>query len=155
VGGNDIFDIILSGGKPTTITNAAVAAINSSVLPLQGIGAQHILVVGVGDVGSPPAANGGEAAGPAAAIALNSAHLASLAARAQYFDTIALTDAVAANPTFYGLPVGLITDMSCLTGGGADPAGPPTCNAYAFFDDVHPTTQVLQVLGGALVTAVP
>jgi phospholipase/lecithinase/hemolysin len=45
--------------------------------------------------------------------------------------------------------------VSCLNGGGAPPAGPPTCNAYTFFDNTHPTTQVSQVLGNALVAFVP
>ncbi|TMA34163.1 MAG: PEP-CTERM sorting domain-containing protein [Deltaproteobacteria bacterium] len=55
----------------------------------------------------------------------------------------------------YGLPAGLLTEISCLNGGGAPPAGPPACDAYAFFDNVHPTTQVLQVLGNGLVSVVP
>ena len=154
VGGNDVFDI-LGGGNATTITNAAALAISVSVTTLESLGAQHILFVGVGDVGSPPASNGAEAAGRSASIALNDAILASLPAGTLYFDTIGFSDAVNANPGAFGLPVGLLTEVSCLSGGGAPPAGPPTCDAYAFWDDVHPTTQVLQVLGNALVAFVP
>src|SRR5262249_26053934 len=72
-----------------------------------------------------------------------------------YFDTIGLTDAVNANPTAYGLPAGLLTEVSCLNGGGAAPAGPPTCEAYAFFDNLHPTTQGLQGRGHNLISFVP
>ena len=42
-----------------------------------------------------------------------------------------------------------------MPGGGAPPAGPPTCDAYAFFDNTHPTTQLSQVLGARLLQAVP
>jgi len=154
VGGNDVFDI-LNGGNQTTITNAAVAAITTSITTLQTMGAQNILFVGVGDVGSPPASNGAEAVGRNISIALNTAIQAALPGGVQYFNTIALTDAIAANPALYGLPPGLLTEVSCLNGGGAPPGGPPTCNSYAFFDNVHPTTQVLQVLGNAIVSVVP
>jgi phospholipase/lecithinase/hemolysin len=54
VGGNDIFDILSNPSQAAVIMNAAATAISTSVLTLQGLGAQHILVMGVGDVGSPP-----------------------------------------------------------------------------------------------------
>ena len=47
------------------------------------------------------------------------------------------------------------TTTACLAAGAAPPSGAPTCNDYAFFDNVHPTTQVLQILGEELITAVP
>jgi outer membrane lipase/esterase len=155
VGGNDIFDILSNPSQAATIMSAAAAAISTSVLTLQGLGAQHILVMGVGDVGSPPSANGFEVQGRAASISLNNAILGVLPAGASWINTIAFFDQVSANPTAYGLPAGLLTEVSCLTGGGADPGGPPTCNNYTFFDNTHPTTQVSQVLGNALVAFVP
>lgn len=155
VGGNDIFDILSNPSQAAVIMNAAATAISTSVLTLQGLGAQHILVMGVGDVGSPPSANGFEVQGRAASIALNNAILGNLPAGTSYINTIAFFDQVSANPTAYGLPNGLLTEVSCLNGGGAPPAGPPTCNAYTFFDNTHPTTQVSQVLGNALVAFVP
>jgi outer membrane lipase/esterase len=82
VGGNDIFDILANPGNAAAITNAAVAAISTSVLTLQGLGAQHILVMGIGDVGSPPSANGFEVQGRNASIALNNGILANLPAGA-------------------------------------------------------------------------
>ena len=155
VGGNDIFDILSNPSQATAITNAAVAAISTSVLTLRSLGAQNILFVGVGDVGSPPTANGFEAQGRAASIALNNAIQANLPAGTAFFDTIGFFDQVNASPTLYGLPAGLLTEVSCLNGGGAPPAGPPTCNAYTFFDNTHPTTQVSQLLGNRLVSFVP
>ena len=155
VGGNDIFDILSNPGQATAIGTAAVTAIATSVLTLQSLGAEHILFVGIGDVGSPPSANGFEAIGRSASIQLNAAIQANLPAGVTYFDTIGFFDLVTANPTAFGLPNGLLTEVSCLNGGGAPPAGPPTCDAYTFFDNTHPTTQISQVLGNELVTFVP
>jgi len=158
VGGNDIFDALTLAANnlnPLQPINDAVAAITASILSLQAIGAEQILFVGVGDVGAPPAANGAEAAGLFFSNNINSAIQAALPNKVKFFDTIALFDDVLANPTLYGLPAGLLTEVSCLNGGGADPGGPPTCDDYAFFDDVHPTTQVLSILGNELVAFVP
>lgn len=158
VGGNDIFDALTlaaANQNPLPPITDAVAAITASILSLQAMGAEQILFVGVGDVGAPPAANGAEAQGRFLSENINNQILAALPNGVKFFDTIALFDDVLANPTLYGLPAGLLTEVSCLSGGGADPGGPPTCDDYAFFDDVHPTTQVLQVLGNELVAFVP
>jgi phospholipase/lecithinase/hemolysin len=74
---------------------------------------------------------------------------------AYYFDTIGLSDQLLANPSLFGLPAGINTTTACLAGGGAPPAGPPTCDGYAFFDNVHPTTQVQQLLGAQILTLIP
>jgi outer membrane lipase/esterase len=155
VGGNDIFDVVSDPGNAGAIFNGAATAIATSVLTLQSLGAKHILFVGVGDVGSPPSANGNEALGRQASITLNGIIQANLPAGTMYFDTIGFFDAVTADPTAYGLPLGLLTEVSCLNGGGAPPGGPPVCNDYTFFDNTHPTTQVSQVLGTELVAFVP
>jgi phospholipase/lecithinase/hemolysin len=159
VGGNDIFDILSNPSQAAVIINAAVTAISTSVLTLQSMGATaaNIWFVGVGDVGSPPSANGFEAIGRQASIGLNNAILANLPAGTQYFNTIGFFDAVNANPTAFGLPAGLLTEVSCLNGGGAPPGGPPVCDNYVFFDSTHPTTQVSQVAGihGLVVAIVP
>ena len=90
------------------------------------------------------------AAGRQASLDINAAIQAALPSNVKFFDTIALTDQVLANPALFGLPAGLNTTTACLAAGAA-----PTCNDYAFFDNVHPTTQVLQILGEELITAVP
>jgi len=154
VGGNDIFDAIsvfLGSGDPTPIITDAATAIATSVLTLQGLGAQHILVVGVPDVGSPPSANGAEVLGRSLSESLNTAILGVLPAGTLFFDTIGLFDDVSANPTAYGLPVGLLTETSCLN----DLPPGSNCDAYTFFDDTHPTSAVSNVLGEALVAFVP
>jgi phospholipase/lecithinase/hemolysin len=42
-----------------------------------------------------------------------------------------------------------------LFAGAPAPGGAPICDDYAFFDNVHPTTQVLQRLGDELIAVVP
>jgi outer membrane lipase/esterase len=162
IGGNDARDIVLgglSGAARTAVINAAALAVQTSVTSLQAAGAQNILFVGVGNVGSIPEilALGGTAStdGRQASIDINAAIQAVLPPGALYFDTIALTDAVAANPADFGLPAGINLTNACLTSGTPNPSGPPTCTDYAFFDSVHPTTQVLQILGNELVAFVP
>jgi phospholipase/lecithinase/hemolysin len=162
VGGNDVRDIVLgglSGPARQAVIDAAVLAISTSVSSLQSAGAQNILFVGVGDVGAIPEilALGGSAPadGRAASEDMNTAIQAALPGSVQFFDTIALFDAVLADPAAFGLPPGLNITEDCLTSGVANPGGPPTCTDFAFFDNVHPTTQVLQLLGAELVLAVP
>ena len=162
VGGNDVRDIVLGnlvGTARQAIINAAVAAVQSSIQSLQLAGAQNILFVGVGNVGGIPEmytlGAPAVAAGRQASLDMNAAIQAVLPSNVTFFDTIALTDQVLANPSLFGLPAGLNTTTACLAAGAAPPGGAPTCNDYAFFDSVHPTTQVLQILGEELITAVP
>lgn len=162
IGGNDVRDIVignLAGAARQAIIDGAVAAVQSSVQSLQLAGAQNILFVGVGNVGGiPEMYNLGApavAAGRQASLDMNAAIQAALPSDVTFYDTIALTDQVLANPALFGLPAGLNTTTACLAAGAAPPGGAPTCNDYAFFDTVHPTTQVLQILGEELITAVP
>ncbi|MEM7410917.1 MAG: SGNH/GDSL hydrolase family protein [Myxococcota bacterium] len=160
VGGNDARDIVLQG-----LTGPARAAyIQSATDALQGFisvlknvyGIQHVGVVGPGDVGGIPEVKALGAAAQAAGRAASediSAAFAGVASTtgSQFFDTIALTDAVLADPALFGLPAGLNVDDACLLAGAAPPGGAPVCNDFAFFDPVHPTTQVLQILGQGIV----
>lgn len=162
VGGNDARDItngLLTGAARQAVIDNAVSAITSAITTLQGMGAQHFLFAGVGDIGGIPEmiAQGSAftTAGRAASLDMNAAILAALDPSVTYFDTIGLFDAVNVNPAAFGFPAGIDLSNDCLTSGAADPGGAPTCNNFAFFDDVHPTTQVLQLLGGELVLAVP
>lgn len=160
VGGNDVRDIViggLTGAARQQVIDDAVSAITSSIGLLQGAGAQNILFVGVGDVGGiPEILNIGGTApvdGRQASEDLNAAIQAALPGGVDFFDTIALFDAVAANPALFGLPANLDLTTSCVGAGQNVPD--PTCSGFAFFDDVHPSTQVAQVLGAEIVAAVP
>lgn len=160
VGGNDARDIViggLTGAARQQVIDDAVLAITTSIGLLQGAGAQNILFVGVGDVGSIPEILGrggmASAEGRAASEDLNAAIQAALPGGVQFFDTMALLDAVAANPALFGLPADLELAESCVGAGANVPDA--TCGGFAFFDDIHPSTQIAQILGGELIAAVP
>lgn len=162
VGGNDVRDILLgglAGAARQAVIDAAALAVSSSISVLQAAGAQNFLFVGVGNVGGiPEIAPFGPlaaAAGRQASIDINAAIQAVLPSNAYYFDTIAWSDQLLANPALFGLPAGLNTTTACLGSGAPAPGGAPTCDDYAFFDTVHPTTQVLQLLGDELINVVP
>lgn len=162
IGGNDVRDIAignLSGAARQAVIDGAVAAVSTSLSLLQSRGAQNILFVGVGNVGGIPELGllgaPTAAAGRQASLDMNAAIQAVLPGNAFFFDTVAWSDQLLANPALFGLPAGLNSTPACLFAGAAPPGGAPTCNDYAFFDNVHPTTQVLQVLGNQLVAVVP
>ncbi len=157
IGGNDVRDILLNSLDATATIGAAVSAITTEVLNLQAAGATNILFVGVGDVGAiPEIAPFGPAAQGAATFysnAINSAiQAAVIPLGVFYFDTIAFFDNVLANPASVGLPAGLNITDACTV---ALPADFPTCVDYAFIDAIHPTTQVHQAWGTAIVAAIP
>jgi phospholipase/lecithinase/hemolysin len=162
VGGNDVRDIVLNnltGSARQAVIDAATAAITTSVASLQAVGAQAILFVGVGNVGAIPEVlalgGGAPAAGTSAATDLNAAIQAALPSNVLYFDTMALSAQVALDPTAFGLPAGINQTNACLGSGTPNPSGPPTCTNYVFFDNVHPTSAVSQIIGSALISAVP
>lgn len=162
IGGNDVRDIVignLSGAARQAVIDAAATAVATSISFLQLAGVQNFLFVGVGNVGGIPEV--GLLGAPAAAVGrqasldMNAAIQAVLPSGAIFFDTIAWSDQLLANPGLFGLPPGLNTSIGCLFAGAPSPGGAPICNDYAFFDNVHPTTQVLQLLGQELIAVVP
>jgi outer membrane lipase/esterase len=160
VGGNDVRDQVQAVNAGTsTLTDQQVidnvlGAIAGQVTALQTAGAQHILVNGVGDVGSiPETLSLGNAAvthGRALSLDLSAQLFAALDASVLTLDAIGLYDAALLNPSLFGLPAGLDVTGSCLTTGT-----PPNCSGFAFFDTVHPTTALAGVLGDSMIAAVP
>ncbi len=116
---------------------------------LRGVGAEHILVPNLPDLGLTQAAR-----------SLSLEDLARDASQdfnraldrevAPYdpleFDVFALITQVAAHPGDYGLSH---VRTSCLDDGAG-----PACEGYLFYDEIHPTTQAHRILGDALFTAV-
>jgi phospholipase/lecithinase/hemolysin len=156
----------------TMILPSCVAAINPAICTgvtnlanavglLASMGAEHILVPNMPDLGVTPLSI---AAGTVAqAHALSAAFDAALAAAllnlgAQFpgvivpFDTFSLIDQVVQNPAAFGL---VDVTHSCLTGSSADAASAisPACAAigpdhYLFWDEIHPTTRGDLILAG-------
>ncbi len=160
IGGNDVRDQIqaVADGTATLtdqqVIDSVVAAITTGVSQLQSAGAQHILVNGVGDVGSIPETlglgGGAPAHGRALSQDLSSQLFVALDPSVYSLDVIALFDAVQLDPTLYGLPAGIDVTGSCLTSGA-----PPACSNFAFFDPVHPSTELNAILADGMLLAIP
>jgi cholinesterase len=152
-GANDVLSPSPLDTTPAQMITRSVTNLLTIVGGLQGLGATHILVPGMPDLGLTPY---GRSKGPAEAAALsaytaafNAALLGALPAGAMFFDTSALLASAIADPAAFGFTN--VTD-ACFTGTTlcADPGH------YLFFDDLHPTTAADAILGSAFATtAVP
>jgi len=116
------------------------------VAALQGVGATHILVPGMPDLGLTPEFYGNPAA-TAFSFSFDQALQANLPKGVSYFDTFGFMHQVVANPGAYGF-----TDVTdpCLV--GLTPCSNP--NQYLFWDDLHPTTAADALLAGQFEKAV-
>jgi cholinesterase len=151
-GPNDFLSPSTLDTTPQAIVQRAVTDLIGIVATLQGLGAQHILVPGLPDLGLTPSfrSQGVLVAAQASAItnAFNALLLASLPGNVKYFDTASFVRAIAANPGNFGLTN--VTDP-CFNGVTVC----PNPNQYLFFDDFHPTAAAHTLLGDALAATVP
>jgi phospholipase/lecithinase/hemolysin len=117
------------------VVNRAVADELGIVNGLEQMGAQHILVPGMPDLGLTPyyAGLGQAAEGTAIANAFNAELTASLPAGVLYYNTEALLQNIVANPAAYGF-----TNVTQPCFNGVTVCSDPS--QYLFFDDFHPTT---------------
>ena len=125
-GGND-YEL----GESVTV---AIADIDAIVAQLQALGATHILVPGLPDLGLTPEFYGVPSA-TAYTLAFNAGLQATLPPGVTYFNTFGLLNSIVADPGAYGITN---TTGSCLTTTSlcTDPS------QYVFWDDIHPTTTV-------------
>jgi|SRR5580700_4120146 phospholipase/lecithinase/hemolysin len=135
---------IVWGGPDDFITNGTVAqGVTDELMiigALQSVGATHILVPGMPDMGLTPLYYGNPAA-TAFSFAFDQALQASLPKGVTYFDTFGFMHQVVSNPSAYGF-----TDVTdpCLV--GLTPCSNP--NQYLFWDTLHPTTAADALLAG-------
>ncbi len=156
-GGNDAFAVARSvAGAPSAADSAA--AIAATVQALVGLGARHLLVDNVVDVGATPylSAFGLQSQGDAASLAIDHALTSALAGLllpvgtdVRQFNAYALGKRLGADPASFGLP-GLNSTLPCIYAGAA-----PACTGYQYFDAVHPTDAVYAVFGRGLLSTVP
>ena len=142
--------VVWGGANDFAVGSASVAAADevSIVNALLGIGATHILVPGLPDLGRVPSLPfGTPAQATAFTLAFNQALMTSLPTGATYFDTFGLFDNIVANPAAYGLSN--VTD-SCLN--GAVVCANP--DQYLFWDDVHPTAAADAIVAEQFANAV-
>lgn len=134
------------------VADRAVDNLVTIVTGLKGLGAQHIVVPGMPDLGLTPFKLLEGPASSAAASALsayfNMRLKASLPAGVVFFDTSALMRTVIDNPGAYGF--NNVTD-ACL-----DTAAPSLCSnpgRYLFWDDIHPSGRGHEILAAQLAAA--
>ncbi len=155
-GGNDargIIEMAAMGGDPGAWIANYAANVANIIGQLKAAGAHDILLMNVPDISKIPAI---QALGPALAAqanmlvsamngALNSA-LAGLSPAQRdgihLFDMFGLMDEVYDNPAKFGL-----TNVSDACGAIAACVADPT--GYLFWDGIHPTTAIHQILGNA------
>ena len=136
------------GGDPIQIANRAVDDLVGIVNGLVGIGAQHILVPGMPDLGLTPYLHD-----PAYSVLtdyFNARLLSKLPSGVMYFDTAGLMRQIVAHPAAYGFTdvAGFCTDAKTYVC--------PNPNDYLFYDDFHPSARGHQILAdGFLTTVVP
>ena len=138
-GGPD--DFITGGSVATGVTDELMI-----VGALRGLGATHILVPGMPDLGLTPKFYG-NAAATTFSFAFDQALRANLPKGATYFDTFGFMHQVVADPGAYGFTN--VTDP-CLV--GLTPCSNP--NQYLFWDDLHPTTAADALLAAQFYKAV-
>lgn len=151
-GPNNIFLGAETGGDPSVYIPAALNDLANDLLMLAGMGARHLFVPSMADLGLTPEARG---MGPAAMAGLSALSAAYNSGLAQVlagletafdplgidlytFDTAAFFAAVTADPAAFGYSN--VTD-SCLY------TAPAVCSTYLYFDNVHPTTTTHELLG--------
>jgi outer membrane lipase/esterase len=162
-GGNDVrqaaSDVKANPSNAKQIVANASAAFATSVSQMVGAlnaaGAQHIVVWNVPDLGRTPSALDGSAAAPFVqsfiSKAFNTALTGAIAGQTDVtlFDTFGLITSIANTGSAFGHTFTNTTKACGFAGNGCDPA------TALFWDGIHPTAYAHEVLGLAMLAAVP
>ncbi|MBX3638455.1 MAG: PEP-CTERM sorting domain-containing protein [Rubrivivax sp.] len=169
---NDVFYALTTGQLPGQVPGSpgggnlisnGIANIVTIVGTLAALGAEHILVPNMPDLGATPAFAGTPSAGDLSALTalFNSNLAAQLSVLDAFlpdteivqFDTAAFFADAIANPGAFGLEN---VSGQCVLNLGTGPGQcNPADNRWLFWDGVHPTTYAHGLLAGRFVAAVP
>ena len=149
-GPNDFLAPSPMDSTPEQVIQRAVLDLLGLVTSLETLGAHHILVPGMPDLGLTPyfRSLGPVAAAQGSAItdAVNAAVSANLPADVNFYDTAALLRSMTANPASYGFTN--VTDP-CFNGISVC----PNPAQYLYFDDFHPTMATASYAARGFLTA--
>jgi len=161
-GPNDIFlGLATRPGDMSNVISGALTAMAYNIQTLVGLGAEHILVPGMPDLGKTPAALEAGPDAPALMSQISAGYNLGLtdlldtldnllADTLLYrFDTAAFLNQVTANPAAYGFTN--ITEACPTAVWSTD----PECTGYLYFDNVHPSTAGHRLLAGQFAAAAP
>ena len=171
-GSNDVFDAIslaLKGQEALAGALIAQAASDFSevITDLVGAGAQHLLIPNAPNLGLVPevvalaSKLGSTVQERASELTLIyngivAQNLLAVAADIKRLDTYGILTALVDDPVAYGLPAGANVDAACFTGFVGESGD--VCSApedYVFWDKIHPSAVVHEVLGDLAALAVP
>ncbi len=163
-GGNDVRGFTAGTDVAAFVGGVAQATV-ASLDALYAAGARNFVMIGVPNIGLIPEVNGDPAKAAGAALlsaALNQSY-ASIAAGYsaklgdqglfRLIDIASLQADIVVNPEKYGLARSAV-GKSCLRDGGLI-ALAGNCAGYAYYDTIHPTDQVHQLIAGAIVSQLP
>jgi phospholipase/lecithinase/hemolysin len=141
----------LDGGDPLKTADRAVADLLALVAEAQGLGAQHILVPGMPDLGLTPyfQSIGEGALGSSLTDYFNGKLKSGLPSGVTYFDTAGLMRNIVANPGAYGF-----ADVTDACFNSAVPSLCANPDSYLFFDSFHPTAHADEILANGFTSAV-
>jgi phospholipase/lecithinase/hemolysin len=135
----------LTDGLTLATAHTAVSDLIGIVTQLQGLGAKHIVVPGMPDIGLTPHFPG-NADATQLSYYFNQLLLAELPKGTIYLDTFGLMHQIVGNPGAYGF-----TDVTDACFNGVTVCSNP--NQYLFWDGFHPTTHGHELLAEAIENA--
>lgn len=150
-GPNDIFHWYDAGADLNTLKGVIGNAVSNLVTitsTLESLGANHVLLLNLPDLGMTPFLDGNPVTSTAATGLSQTFNNALAGAAARYspqteiIDVFAWMQAIKGNPALFGF-----TDItnSCVADGQT-----PDCDGYLFYDAVHPTTQAHAFIAGVI-----
>lgn len=159
-GGNDVRETINTAG-PIDFS-PALYDMGQGISYLYALGARHFVITGSPDIGLLPISvfEAGAVPGRLAELSQRSQQISTALngiagtinaqgdASASFFDLLGFEHDLLAHPANYGLSPTLNTTVPCqVPGGGPAQTG---CGNSLYFDPIHPTTQVHQVIATAI-----
>jgi len=160
--------VVFGGGNDVRAGNSSFAAgnLSTAITALAGGGATRFLVPNLPDIGLTPEAIAGGPAVVAGATFLSVTHNAALVPELAFlraslgidiieFDIFSILNSIVANPAAFGMTNTTDACFSGATGIGGPGTVCATPESYVFWDGIHPTAAMHEIIGDLATAAVP